>query len=119
MCPATASLRTYDVTSVLANNVLPNALRVFIPTSANTTAGSVARSVATQHVGGPRQLVAQRRLAGGQDEHPIQPKLPPCGGGDGDMPFVGRIEGPSEDAEHGGHGGITPPAARSGNPKQA
>ena len=65
------------------------------------------------------RLVAQRRLTGGQDEDPIQPKLPPRGGGDGDMPFVGRIEGPSEDAEHGGHGWITPTVARSGNPKQA
>jgi hypothetical protein len=52
MCPSTAPLRVYDVTAVLANDVLPNALGVTVPTAANTTAGSLARSVATMHAGG-------------------------------------------------------------------
>ena len=53
LCPIGAPVRSYDITAVLANKVLPNALGVTIPTPATTTAGSVERLVATMHAGGP------------------------------------------------------------------
>ena len=68
---------------------------------------------------GARRPVTQRRLPGGKHDHLSQPELPPRGGGGGHVPDVGRVEGPSEDAEHGGHAGITPTPAATGNPKQA
>ncbi|HZW35887.1 MAG TPA: hypothetical protein VFF01_03025, partial [Candidatus Deferrimicrobiaceae bacterium] len=44
ICPNTAPVRAYDVTAVLANKALPNALGVTIP---------IAGDVATRQVGGP------------------------------------------------------------------
>ncbi len=69
--------------------------------------------------GGARRPVAQRGLAGGKDDDLIQTELTPGRPGGGHVPEMGRVEGPSEDAEHGGHAGITPASTPSGNPKQA
>jgi len=84
VCPNTAPLRTYNVTAVLANDVLPNALGVVIP----------ANAAPTDNVGGPLNpsggtLVYNRRgtvVPGipGVNE-PNEPPVPAIPGGAGPL----------------------------------
>ncbi|OGI45206.1 MAG: hypothetical protein A2V92_05240 [Candidatus Muproteobacteria bacterium RBG_16_65_31] len=93
-CPTGAPTRPYNITAVLANSALTNALGVTIPTPATTVAGSLQRLVATQHVGGPLNAAGGTLVYNHRPTSIPQVTLP---ADDGGTITIGGHQGPIHD----------------------